>query len=66
MAFVDKNTYQIEKRDIGCTEDNKRKKENVFEPLGYVQPNDVGKLCKKTDGIWYVENEKQFKKRRND
>ena len=34
-----------------------------FEPLGTVIPQDVGKMCKKIEGIWYVENQEQFKAR---
>jgi hypothetical protein len=34
-----------------------------FEPLGRVLPGDVGKLCKKINGLWYVENDEQFNKR---
>ena len=65
MAFINKTKYQINKRDVGCTEDNLRRGENVFAPLGYVQPQDIGKRCVKVNKVWFVENEKQFKDRKN-
>jgi len=34
-----------------------------FEPLGRVQACDVGKMLKLVNGIWYAENNEQFKKR---
>lgn len=37
--------------------------ERPFEPLGRVLKTDIGKICKKVNGIWYVENQQQFTER---
>jgi len=34
-----------------------------FESIGKVLKGDVGKICKKINGKWYIENDDQFKKR---
>lgn len=68
-------TYTVQKEDVGKTESNpvtetcfqchNQRKEYPFEPLGRVITKDVGKMCKKIDNIWYVENQEQFNKRIN-
>lgn len=69
------NCYKVERSDVGKTAKSPVKHrcdgcdhvtlEFPFEPLGRVQKQDVGKLCVKRDGVWQVENDEQFKKRRS-
>lgn len=59
--------YIIKETDISKSACTKRvidnKVEYPFEPLGVVLQADVGKICKNVNGIWYVENQEQFKAR---
>ena len=73
--FNDKNLpwYIIKTEDINkngnipisiiCKECNITHYEYPFEPLGTVLKQDVGKLCKKVNDLWCVENKDQFKQR---
>jgi len=65
--------YTVKTSDIGktgfnqafviCPECKHEIREYPFEPLGRVLKQDVGKICKKIDDLWYVENQDQFKAR---
>ncbi len=65
--------YFVKKEDIGrtgaypiktiCKCCGTQIRDMVFEPLGRVLPQDVGKRCVKQNGVWYVENDAQFQKR---
>jgi len=53
--------YTIKKEDVGKNSTNSVKIEGAneypFTPLGYIQPNDVGRTCYKTgDDVWQVTN----------
>lgn len=62
-----KPTYIIIANDVGSTSIRPRIVNGIteypFTPLGKVLSNDIGKLCKKIKGHWYVENTEQFEKR---
>ena len=65
--------YFVKKTDVGktdmtpvtevCEHCGSTVREYPFEPLGRVIVQDVGKMCKKVNGLWYVESDEQFKKR---
>jgi len=69
------NRYIIKQQDVGrrdnfpikveCEHCRHTHTEYLFEPLGRVLKQDVGKICKRLKGIWYVENQEQFEKRVN-
>jgi hypothetical protein len=63
-----KPIYIVKKADVGRRPIEARIINGVveypFTPLGYVIEGDVGKMCKKVDGHWYVENTEQFEARK--
>lgn len=66
------NTYIVKKEDIrkkiikltncNCC-GSKGEIINLINICGPIQKHDIGKMMKKIDNIWYIENQKQFERR---
>ena len=63
VSDIGKTGYNTVKTMCKCC--GEVKVTNPFEPLGRVLPQDVGKMMKMVNGLWYVENEEQFRKRKS-
>ena len=62
--FLPKPKYIIKKEDVGKGSSHHVRVngvcEHCFSPLGQVLDVDVGKMCLKVRGQWYVENDERI------